>query len=118
MAKVWSTLTDGFSNEHQLAVVFINGVGWVGDETPMIQLEAWYGYHVDRSTNEHPDALDKATKDETMALCSQYSIDPTDKPKWTIIGELRSAIGAVVPIPTAFQYSYNLAKWLEDHELN
>lgn len=118
MAKVWSTLTDGYSNEHQLTIPFINGVGWARDEVHMVQLEAWYGYHVDRSTDEQPDALDRATKAETMALCSQYTIDSIDKPKWAIIAELREAIATVVPGDTDFKYSYELNRWLEVNSLS
>lgn len=118
MAKAWSTLTDGYSNEQQLTIPFINGVGWARDGIHMVQLEAWYGYHVDRTTNEQPDALDRATKEETTALCSQYGIDMTSKPKWTIIGELRTSIGTVVPTPTQFKYSYDLNRWLEANELS
>jgi len=118
MAKVWSTLTDGYSNEHQLTIPFINGVGWARDGIHMEQLEAWYGYHVDRTTEEQPDVLDKATKEETEALCSQYSIDMTDKPKWTIIAELRVAIATIVPAVTAFKYSYDLNRWLEANVLS
>lgn len=118
MAKVWSTLTDGYSNEQQLTIPFINGVGWVRDETQIIQLEAWYGYHIDRTTDEQPDALDRATKDETTALCSQYSINMTSKPKWAIMAELRAAIGSVVPTATEFKYSYDLNRWLEANALS
>lgn len=117
MAKVWSTLTDGYSNEVQLTIPFINGVGWVRDGIHMNQLEAWYGYHVDRSTDEQPDALDRATKAETTALCAQYSIDMSNKPKWTIIAELRAAIGVNAPAATEFKYGYDLNRWLEAHEL-
>jgi hypothetical protein len=118
MAKVWSTLTDGYSNETQLTVPFINGVGWARDGVHMVQLEAWHGYHVDTSTDEEPDALDRATKAETTALCSQYSIDMTGKPKWTIIDELRAAIAAVIPQATSFEYSYDLNRWLEANVLS
>jgi len=115
MAKAWSTLTDGYSNEHQLTIPFINGVGWARDTVHMDQLEAWYHYHVDRSTSEQPDVLDKATKEETVALCAQYNINMTDKPKWTLIAELRAAIATVTPIATGFKYSYNLNKWIEEN---
>jgi hypothetical protein len=113
MAKVWSTLTDGYSNEQQLTIPFINGVGWARDGVHMVQLESWYGYHVDRTTDEQPDVLDKATKEETAVLCAQYSVDMTGKPKWTIIAELREAITTMVPVETAFKYSYGLNRWLE-----
>ena len=118
MAKVWSTLTDGYSNEQQLTIPFINGVGWARDCVHMVQLESWYGYHVDRTTEEGPDVLDKATKEETAALCAQYSIDMTDKPKWTLIAALREAIATTVPLETTFRYSYNLSKWLEANVLS
>lgn len=117
MAKAWSTLTDGYSNEQQLTIPFINGVAWVRDRVHMDQLEAWYGYHVDRSTDEQPDPLDKATKEETTALCVQYSIDMTNKPKWDIVAELRAAIGTANPLESDFQYSYELNRWLEAREL-
>lgn len=117
MAKVWSTLTDGYSNENMLAEQFINGVAWVMCTVHMDQFEAWYGYHVDRTTEEQPDALDKATKAETTALCSQYSIDMANKPKWTIIAELRAAIGTITPTATEFKYSYDLNRWLEDNSI-
>lgn len=117
MAKVWSTLTDGYSNETR-TIHFINGVGWARDTVIMDQLESWFGYHVDRTTDEAPDALDTATKQEIEALCGQYNLDPTDKPKWTIVGELRTAIGAVVPSPTEFKYSYDLSRWLDEHSLD
>lgn len=118
MAKVWSTLTDGYGNEDMLTEQFINGVAWVRDTTHLLQLKAWYGYHVEGSFEDAPDVLDKATKEETIALCAQYSINMTGKPKWTIIAELREAISTAIPSATTFKYSYDLGKWMENHILH
>lgn len=118
MAKVWSTLTDGYSNENILTIPFINGVAWVRDKVHMDQLEAWYGYHVDRTTDDQPDPLDKTTKDEIEALCVQYSIDMTDKRKREIVAELRAAIDTNVPLETDFQYSYELNGWLVERMIS
>lgn len=118
MAKVWSMLTDGYSNEQLLTEQFINGVAWVRNTVHMDQLEAWHGCHVDRTTDEQPDALDRATKEEVAALCAQYGMDMAGKAKWVVIVDLRSVIGTVNPIDTKYQYSYELNKWLEANKLN